>query len=505
MASNYTKEIEQMYKNIGAKMWTRSYGNIEETKEQLIKEFFRDKNITDAKLQEDIRKEFEAYTQRMISMNAEGREAGAAESPIAAFFDRAEEEQREYAEGAAVGAFFNRAEEEQREYAEGAAVGAFFDRVEDERLAALAEEIKVADAEVLKIADNLRNTKAFKESEIMDVAAYLYAVDHVKGFGEMYEEQQQDIKDAIVTRISKAQGKPVTRFMKIGALVNNANNYFQNRVAKAVQASVNNVANGRKVLQNGVATKWFERNKGNLAAIASLGLGAAWTASAASSAAGMGGLGLLPTFYVAGICSTAFPPILGATAILAGTLYLANKYVKARRARNAQNQQGQGSSALSKAQREEVAIANNQKSGRKLLQNGVLPKWLDSNKNKLIAMTGLGLGALWTASAAKWGAGMGGLGLVPDFTVLGVASSAFPPILGAVAVGVGAIYLIKSKYDQKKANNTNANVNANAKVNLQSIRNTLNKTVANAKAKAQSTKNTANKAVLNALKRDVRS
>ena len=121
--------------------------------------------------------------------------------------------------------------------------------------------------------------------------------------------------------------------------------------------------------------------------------------------------------------------------------------------------------AQKNAEKEKAAEADNKKSGRKILQNGVVSSWLSRNKDKLVLATTAVLGTAWTASAVSSAAGMGGLGLLPTIQVLGVSSTVFPPALAAGALLVAGYY-VKKVLDARKAEkeaekgkqgNTNAN------------------------------------------------
>ena len=121
--------------------------------------------------------------------------------------------------------------------------------------------------------------------------------------------------------------------------------------------------------------------------------------------------------------------------------------------------------AQKNAEKEKAVEADNKKSGRKVLQNGVVSKWLSRNKDKLVLATTAVLGTAWTASAVSSAAGMGGLGLLPTIQVLGVSSTVFPPALAAGALLVAGYY-VKKVLDARKAEkeaekgkqgNTNAN------------------------------------------------
>ncbi len=103
-----------------------------------------------------------------------------------------------------------------------------------------------------------------------------------------------------------------------------------------------------------------------------------------------------------------------------------------------------------KAEKEKAAAEAHKKSGRKILGNGVVSKWLSRNKDKLVLATTATLGAAWTASASLSAAGMGGLGLLPTIQVLGVSSTVFPPVLAAGALLVAGIY-VKKMLDARKA------------------------------------------------------
>jgi len=106
--------------------------------------------------------------------------------------------------------------------------------------------------------------------------------------------------------------------------------------------------------------------------------------------------------------------------------------------------------AQKNAEKEKTADEANKKSGRKVLGNGVVSKWLSRNKDKLVLATTATLGAAWTASASLSAAGMGGLGLLPTIQVLGVSSTVFPPVLAAGALLVAGYY-VKKVLDARKA------------------------------------------------------
>jgi|GEM_PF-4597699 len=83
------------------------------------------------------------------------------------------------------------------------ALGAFFNRVEDERDAAIAEDVKAANEEVLKIMGNLREKRSVESSEIPDTAAHLYAIDGVPDYRIKSEEERKAIREEIVARVAK--------------------------------------------------------------------------------------------------------------------------------------------------------------------------------------------------------------------------------------------------------------------------------------------------------------
>jgi len=63
-----------------------------------------------------------------------------------------------------------------------------------------AEELK----EVLKIVNNLRKGKAYKEDRIIDEAVNLYLLgDHIEGYKQMSDEQKKAIHDSIAARVAK--------------------------------------------------------------------------------------------------------------------------------------------------------------------------------------------------------------------------------------------------------------------------------------------------------------
>jgi len=107
--------------------------------------------------------------------------------------------------------------------------------------------------------------------------------------------------------------------------------YFERKAARGKDAAETAKKSGKKTLENGVVSKWLSRNKDKLVLAATATLGAAWTASASLSAAGMGGLGLLPTIQVLGVSSTVFPPALAAGALLVAGYYV-KKVLDARKA-----------------------------------------------------------------------------------------------------------------------------------------------------------------------------
>ncbi len=98
--------------------------------------------------------------------------------------------------------------------------------------------------------------------------------------------------------------------------------YFDRKAAREKDAAETAKKSGKKTLENGVVSKWLSRNKDKLIGGAAAILGTAWTASAVSSAAGMGGLGLLPTIQILGVSSTVFPPALAVGAAAVAVWYL---------------------------------------------------------------------------------------------------------------------------------------------------------------------------------------
>jgi len=98
-----------------------------------------------------------------------------------------------------------------------------------------------------------------------------------------------------------------------------------------------------------------------------------------------------------------------------------------------------------KAEKEKAAAEAHKKSGRKILGNGVVSKWLSRNKDKLIGGTAALLGTAWGVSALSSSAGFSGLGLLPTITALGVSSTVVPVALAMGAVAVATWYLGKNR------------------------------------------------------------
>ena len=96
-------------------------------------------------------------------------------------------------------------------------------------------------------------------------------------------------------------------------------------------------------------------------------------------------------------------------------------------------------------EKENAAEEANKKSGRKVLQNGVVSKWLSRNKDKLIGGTAALLGTAWGVSALSSSAGFSGLGLLPTITALGVSSTVLPVALTIGTAVVATWYLGKNK------------------------------------------------------------
>lgn len=252
--------------------------------------------------------------------------------------------------------------------------GAFIDRVEKERITELAEDAKVASEKVLEIADNLRKgqkANGIKDGEIMDKAAYFYALAAVPDYKIKSEEEQKAIRDDLVAKVTKyekqkaldaedardrqiagiwkdfglkvaagmdpkkAQPEALADFFTKNKITDpkeqaawkkDFETYFARKAEKEKAAADAHKKSGKKVLENGVVSKWLSRNKDKLIGGAAATLGAAWTASASLSAAGMGGLGLLPTIQILGVSSTVFPPVLAVGAAVVATAYLLKAY-----------------------------------------------------------------------------------------------------------------------------------------------------------------------------------
>ena len=74
-----------------------------------------------------------------------------------------------------------------------------------------AEELK----EVLKIVDNLRKSKAYKEDRIIDEAVNLYLLgDHIEGYKQMSDEQKKAIHDSIAARVAKFEEAKAVKDME---------------------------------------------------------------------------------------------------------------------------------------------------------------------------------------------------------------------------------------------------------------------------------------------------
>ncbi len=86
------------------------------------------------------------------------------------------------------------------------------------------------------------------------------------------------------------------------------------------------------------------------------------------------------------------------------------------------------------------------KSGKKVLENGVVSKWLSRNKNKLLGVAGLGVSLVAATNAA-----VGGFGLMAPIVVAGVSSTVFPPYIAVGAAILATKYLLARKENKVKA------------------------------------------------------
>lgn len=98
-----------------------------------------------------------------------------------------------------------------------------------------------------------------------------------------------------------------------------------------------------------------------------------------------------------------------------------------------------------KAEKEKAAADAHKKSGRKILGNGVVSKWLSRNKDKLIGGAALGIGVVAATNAA-----VGGFGLMAPIVIAGVSSTVFPPFI-ALGAGLVACNYLKNVYAKRKA------------------------------------------------------
>ena len=114
-------------------------------------------------------------------------------------------------------------------------------------------------------------------------------------------------------------------------------------------------------------------------------------------------------------------------------------------------------------EKENAAADAHKKSGRKVLQNGVVSKWLSRNKSALFA--GIGATTLGASLVAATNAAVGGFGLMAPIMIAGVSSTVFPPFI-AVGAGLAAgaciieayhVHKAKKEAEKGKQGNTNAN------------------------------------------------
>jgi len=284
----------------------------EETEKALaskeLEEFFKTEGITDPKDQEVWKKDFETYKQRKAEKEAEAKE----------------EEHRAKVEGM------------YKEYGKKIAAGET-----DEKKA--WDEVYEDFFKKEGITDP-KEKAAWKR----DVEAY----SKYKGGKdtEAKEETRQKLRDREVaqiwknaglkiaageTNVEKAKAEALEDYLKSKGITDpkekaawkkDFETYPQRKDEKEAKARETAKKSGKKVLENGVVSKWLSRNKDKLIGGAAATLGAAWTASASLSAAGMGGLGLLPTIQILGVSSTVFPPVLAVGAAVVATAYLLKAY-----------------------------------------------------------------------------------------------------------------------------------------------------------------------------------
>ena len=110
-------------------------------------------------------------------------------------------------------------------------------------------------------------------------------------------------------------------------------------------------------------------------------------------------------------------------------------------------------------EKENAAEEANKKSGRKVLQNGVVSKWLSRNKDKLLGATALGIGVVAATNAA-----VGGFGLMAPIMIAGVSSTVFPPFI-ALGAGLVACNYLKNAYAKRKAEKEAAKEKGKTNVN----------------------------------------
>ncbi len=280
----------------------------EETEKALaskeLEEFFKTEGITDPKDQEVWKKDFETYKQRKAEKEAEAKE----------------EEHRAKVEGM------------YKEYGKKIAAGKT-----DEKKA--WDEVYEDFFKKEGITDP-KEKAAWKR----DVEAY----SKYKGGKdtEAKEETRQKLRDREVaqiwknaglkiaageTNVEKAKAEALEDYLKSKGITDpkekeawkkDFETYPQRKDEKEAKARETAKKSGKKILENGVVSKWLSRNKDKLIGGTAAILGTAWTASAVSSAAGMGGLGLLPTIQILGVSSTVFPPALAVGAAAVAVWYL---------------------------------------------------------------------------------------------------------------------------------------------------------------------------------------
>ena len=378
------------------------------------------------------------------------------------------------------------------------ALGAFFNRAEEERLAAIAEDVKAANEEVLKIMGNLREKRSVKSSEIPDTAAHLYAIDGVPDYRIKSEEERKAIREEIVARVAKyeeqkdldakkAQDKPfedmrnsisekvaagatfdeakrealgeffrdnfITDSVKQDAWERNLDAYYRRiALAEANAQMKQTLANAADRVRAGMADAADRINAGMADASGRVKAGVANAADKVNA-----GVTNASTRVRAGMADAADRINAGMAdasgRVKAGVANAADKVnagvtnastrVKAGMA----SVKGSVASALDKA-RQGVRDAHSAatKSGKKVLENGVVSKWLSRNKNKLLGVAGLGVSLVAATNAA-----VGGFGLMAPIVVAGVSSTVFPPYIAVGAAILATKYLLARKENKVKA------------------------------------------------------